>query len=55
MENQKVYTVEDVINAGCMLEPLKCVKCGYVGEVTYLQYVGDGQCGVCGAWQIGED
>jgi hypothetical protein len=48
---EKSYTTQDIIDAGCMLEPLKGIHCGTVGEVTYLQYIGDGQCGVCGAWQ----
>lgn len=50
----KNYTVHDVQAVGYNLEPLKCVHCGHVGEVTYLQYVGDGQCGMCGKWQLGE-
>lgn len=50
--SKKCYTVKDVIRAGYTLDPLKCIKCGHVGEVTFLQYVGDGQCGVCGEWQL---
>lgn len=49
---EKTYTVQDIIDAEYTLEPLKCVHCGYVGEVTFLQYVGDGQCGICGEWQL---
>jgi len=49
------YTIQDIINAEFNLEPLTCVHCHHVGEVTFLQYVGDGQCGMCGKWQLGEN
>ena len=52
---EKEYTIYDVLSMGYNLTPLKCVKCGYVGEVTYYQNIGDAQCEKCGAWQIGED
>ena len=45
------YTVEDVQKVGYNLEPLTCIFCGST-EVTYLQYISDGQCGECGKWQI---
>lgn len=48
---KKKYTVHDVIDAECTLEPMVCLFCGST-EVTYLQYVGDAQCGECGKWQI---
>lgn len=48
---RETYTTKDVISAGCNLEPLKCVHCGHVGEVTFMQYIGDSQCGMCGEWQ----
>lgn len=47
----KTYDVQDVINAECNLEPLRCRFCGSL-EVTYLQYVGDATCGACGEWQL---
>jgi hypothetical protein len=46
------YTVHDVIRAGCNLEPLECLHCGHVGEVTFNQFVGDAYCGWCGQWQL---
>ena len=52
---EKIYTVKDIQAVGYMLEPLKCLHCGYIGEVTYLQYINDGQCGVCGKWQREEE
>lgn len=48
------YTVQDVIDAGHTLEPLRCIHCGHVGEVTFQQCVDDGQCAVCGEWQLGK-
>lgn len=49
--NYKVtYTVADVQAAHITLEPLTCIFCE-LQEVTYLQYIGDGQCGKCGKWQ----
>ena len=48
----KTFDVNDVINAEFNLEPLKCLKCNKIGEVTYNQYIGDGQCGYCGEWQL---
>lgn len=48
----KTYDVQDVINAGCTLEPLKCRACGKVGEVTFNQAVGDASCAYCGEWQL---
>ena len=50
-DHYKSYTAQDVIAAEHSLEPLKCIHCGHIGEVTFLQYVGDGQCGICGKWQ----
>ncbi len=51
-KDEKHYDVQDVIDAECNLEPLKCRHCGHVGEVTYYDYAGDGYCGVCGRWQL---
>lgn len=51
----KVYDVQDVINAECTLEPMKCRHCGKIGEVTFHQYVGDAYCAECGKWQISGD
>jgi hypothetical protein len=48
------YTVQDILNAECMLEPIICVHCDHIGEVTFLHHVGDGQCGMCGKWQMGD-
>lgn len=46
------YDVQDVIAAGCTLEPLKCRHCGRIGETTYHQYIGDAYCAYCGNWQL---
>jgi hypothetical protein len=48
-----LYTVADVQAAHITLEPLLCIFCG-AQEVTYLQYIGDGQCATCGKWQTVE-
>jgi hypothetical protein len=45
-----IYTIADVQAAHITLEPLTCTFCGSQ-EVTYLQYIGDGQCATCGRWQ----
>ena len=47
----KTFTVEEVIAAEITLEPMECKFCGSL-EVTFLQYIGDAQCGSCGAWQL---
>ena len=47
----ETYDVQDVINAGVMLEPIQCRYCGSL-EVTFNQYIGDGLCGDCGLWQL---
>ena len=47
----KTYGVQDVIDAECNLEPLKCRHCGSL-EVTYNQYIGDAHCAYCGKWQL---
>ncbi|NQS88499.1 hypothetical protein HQ584_01735 [Patescibacteria group bacterium] len=49
---KKYYDIQDVINAGYNLTPLKCRHCGHIGEVIFLQYIGDGQCSMCGEWQL---
>ena len=48
---KEYYDVQDVINAEFNLEPIKCRFCGSL-EVTFLQYIGDAQCGDCGKWQL---
>ena len=45
-------TVYDVIEAGFNLEPLECLHCGAVGEVTYHQHLQDAFCANCGQWQL---
>jgi len=47
----KTYTVEDVIQAECTLEPIKCKKCGGT-NVTFHQYIEDAYCADCGTWQL---
>jgi uncharacterized paraquat-inducible protein A len=48
----KFFDVSDVRRAQINLEPLKCRKCRQVGNVIYLQGVGDAVCENCGAWQL---
>jgi ribosomal protein S27E len=51
LEEKEFYDVQDVINAGFNLEPMKCRNCGSL-EVTFSQYIGDAQCAMCGEWQL---
>ena len=46
------YDVQDTINAGFNLEPMKCRYCGVIGETTFNQQIGDANCAVCGKWQL---
>ena len=48
----KSYTIHDVLNAGYTLEPMVCLKCGQVGYVIFVQYIGDAYCEYCGKWQL---
>ena len=48
---EKSYDVQDVINAGFTLEPIKCRFCGSL-EVVFFQYIGDASCQECGKWQL---
>lgn len=48
------FTVHDVLNAECNLEPLVCLYCGSY-EVVFQQYVGDAYCQDCGSWQLDEE
>ena len=50
--DKEYYDVQDVINAGFNLEPLKCRHCGHIGETTFHQYIGDALCEMCGQWQL---
>lgn len=52
---KEYYDIQDVINAEFLLKPIKCRHCGHVGEVEYNQQLADGQCGICGKWQIDEN
>jgi ribosomal protein S27AE len=51
---QKSFTIYDVRRAGITLEPMRCIRCGKVGEVVYHQYIGDASCGYCGKWQLAD-
>lgn len=51
MKKKKYYDVSDVKRAGFTLEPLRCRKCGKIGEVVFNQKIGDASCQLCGAWQ----
>jgi len=47
------YSIHQLIDAGCMLEPLKCLHCGDdKGNVTYSDMVIDAYCATCGRWQL---
>jgi len=54
MTEKKSYTIYEVQAAECTLEPMKCIHCGHVGEVTYYQDIEDAHCAICGEWQLGE-
>lgn len=45
------YDVQDVIDAGYTLKPLKCRKCGSL-DVVFNQGIGDAYCEMCGTWQL---
>lgn len=44
------YTINDILKAGCTLDPLKCVHCQSL-EVTFDQHIKDAYCANCGEWQ----
>lgn len=52
--NVKTYTVHDVLKAGYILQPLRCVHCNKIGKVVFHQYIEDGYCQECGQWQLEE-
>lgn len=49
---KKYYDVQDIINAECSVEPVKCRHCGIVGETTFNQGMNDAFCASCGKWQL---
>ena len=49
---KEYYDIQDIINAGFTLFPIKCRNCSYIGEVTFNQHIGDGLCEKCGEWQL---
>ena len=50
--DKEYYDIQEVINAGCTLEPIKCRHCGHIGEVVFSQAAEDGYCQICGEWQL---
>jgi hypothetical protein len=46
------FDVQDVIDAGCTLEPLVCRSCQST-KVMFNQAIGDAYCATCGHWQLG--
>lgn len=46
----KTFSIDDVKQAECTLEPIECVHCKSL-DVTYQQYIGDAYCADCGQWQ----
>ena len=53
--DKKTFDVHDVIKAEITLEPMRCLYCDTVGEVTYYDYMGDAYCAVCGKWQLNDE
>ena len=51
---KEYYDIQDIINAECNLEPIKCRYCSHIGEVTYYQYLNNAHCAKCGRWQLDE-
>jgi ribosomal protein S27E len=47
----KTYDVQDILDRGYNLEPIKCRFCGSL-EVSFYQYQYDANCAECGRWQI---
>ena len=47
----KTYDIQDVIDAECNLEPIKCRNCESL-EVIFDQYTNDAICPICGEWQL---
>ncbi len=45
------FDVQDIIDAGCTLEPLVCRACSSI-EVEFNQVIGDAYCSSCGCWQL---
>ena len=45
------YTVYDILQAECTLEPLTCLHCSS-DEVIFDQYIGDAYCQDCDRWQL---
>ncbi len=50
--DQKTFDVQNVINAGFTLEPLRCRYCKATENVVFNQGVGDAYCENCGTWQL---
>ena len=46
----KYYTIEQARQTEFTLEPIKCNKCGHIGEISYDQKQDDYFCAVCGKW-----
>lgn len=50
-KQKEFYDVQDVINAGFNLSPIKCRYCGEL-DCNFNQYIGDASCPHCGEWQL---
>lgn len=50
--NKTSFDVQDIIDVGYNLYPLKCRNCGSETEVTFYQYLHDAHCEACGSWQL---
>lgn len=46
--NRECHTIKDQRQCDFTLEPLKCEKCGYIGEVSRNQHTLDFSCEYCG-------
>jgi hypothetical protein len=51
-KDKVAYTIYDIIRNEVNMEPLICIHCKQVGEVTYHDYMGDAYCELCGKWQL---
>jgi len=51
-DKKVVYTVYDIIRNEINMEPLICLHCKQVGEVTYYHDMEDAHCELCGKWQL---
>jgi ribosomal protein S27E len=54
MTEKEYYDIQDVLDAGFLLMPIKCRFCGSL-EVVFSQKVMDACCQSCDRWQLDEE